>query len=126
MEDEEMFKVKFVFNEEQLEISLNSRYKYFINTICNILKISNDKFNNLIVSYIDSDEDNIILSGPEDYDIFFQQIAQKQVDNFKVTIKENCDLDQDQCLMKFLEFKDKQELENNNNNIKNNDENKIN
>ena len=121
-----MFKVKFVFNEEQLEISLNSRYKYFINTICNILKISNDKFNNLIVSYIDSDEDNIILSGPEDYDIFFQQIAQKQVDNFKVTIKENCDLDQDQCLMKFLEFKDKQELENNNNNIKNNDENKIN
>jgi len=121
-----MFKVKFVFNEEQLEISLNSRYKYFINTICNILKISNDKFNNLIVSYIDSDEDNIILSGPEDYDIFFQQIAQKQVDNFKVTIKENCDLDQDQCLMKFLEYKDKQELENNNNNIKNNDENKIN
>ena len=121
-----MFKVKFVFNEEQLEISLNSRYKYFINTICNILKISNDKFNNLIVSYIDSDEDNIILSGPEDYDIFFQRIAQKQVDNFKVTIKENCDLDQDQCLMKFLEYKDQQELENNNNNIKNNDENKIN
>ena len=71
MEDEEMFKVKFVFNEEQLEISLNSRYKYFINTICNILQISNDKFSILIVSYIDSDEDNIILSGPEDYDIFF-------------------------------------------------------
>ena len=78
MEDEEMFKVKFVFNEEQLEISLNSRYKYFINTICNILKISNDKFNNLIVSYIDSDEDNIILSGPEDYDIFFNKLLKNK------------------------------------------------
>ena len=123
MEDEEMFKVKFIFNEEQLEISLNSQYDYFINSICSILKITKEQFNNLIVSYIDSDEDNIILSSPEDYDIFFQQIAQKQVDNFKVTIKENCDLDQNQCLINLLEYKDQQELKNNNENKINEDEN---
>ena len=123
MEDEEMFKVKFIFNEEQIEISLNSSYDYFINSICNILKISNEQFNALIVSYIDSDEDNIILSGREDYDIFFQQIAQKQVDNFKIAIKENCDLDQNQCLINLLEYKDQQELKNNNENKINEDEN---
>ena len=123
MEDEEMFKVKFIFNEEQIEISLNSSYDYFINSICNILKISNEQFNDLIVSYIDSDEDNIILSGREDYDIFFQQIAQKQVDNFKVAIKENCDLDQNQCLINLLEYKDQQELKNNNENKLNENEN---
>ena len=123
MEDEEMFKVKFIFNEEQLEISLNSQYDYFINSICSILKITKEQFNNLIVSYIDSDEDNIILSSPEDYDIFFQQIAQKQIDNFKIKIKENCDLDQNQCLINLLEYKDQQELKNNNENKINEDEN---
>ena len=123
MEDEEMFKVKFIFNEEQLEISLNSQYDYFINSIFSILKITKEQFNNLIVSYIDSDEDNIILSSPEDYDIFFQQIAQKQIDNFKIKIKENCDLDQNQCLINLLEYKDQQELKNNNENKINEDEN---
>ena len=132
MEDQEMFKVKLIFNEEQIEIPLNSQYEYFINSICNILKISSEQFLNLVLSYVDNDEDDVILSNQEDYNIFFQQVSQKQVDNFKITLKENCDLDQNECLINLLSYKEQQEQEqelprnNIDNNINSDEEKEIN
>ena len=96
MEDEEMFDVKLIFNEEEVEIQLNSQYDYFLNSICNIISISLEDIKDLSVSYIDSDGDNIVLSGLEDYKIFFQQVSDKLVDSFKVTVKENANIDQNQ------------------------------
>ena len=120
MEDEEMFDVKLIFNEEEVEIQLNSQYDYFLNSICNIISISLEDIKDLSVSYIDSDGDNIVLSGLEDYKIFFQQVSDKLVDSFKVTVKENANIDQNQCLINLLNFKEKLEIRNNNRSINNN------
>ena len=116
MENERKFEIKLFFNEEQVKIYLNSDYKYFINSICNIFKISLGQFKSLSLSYLDSDKDNIILSGIEDYNIFFQQVSENQVDNFRVTINENSNLDQNECLIHFLDYKENVENENNNKN----------
>jgi len=122
MEEEKMFKVKLLFNEEQMEVSINSQYEYFFNTICNIFRISLDQLENIIVSYKDSDEDDVILSNREDYNIFFEQVSQNQVDNFKISLKEDSDLDQDKLLINLLNYQDEHGLENNinRNNIDNN------
>ena len=122
MEEEETFKVKLIFNEEQIEVSLNSQYDYFFNTICNIFNISIDQLENIILSYKDSDGDDVILSSEEDYKIFFEQVSQNQVDNFKITIKEDGDLDQNELLINLLNYQEEQGLRNNinKNNIDNN------
>ena len=122
MEEEKMFKVKLLFNEEQIEVLINSQYEYFFNTICNIFRISLDQLENIIVSYKDSDEDDVILSNREDYNIFFEQVSQNQVDNFKISLKEDSDLDQDKLLINLLNYQDEHGLENdiNRNNIDNN------
>ena len=120
MENEEMFTVKLIFNEEELEISLNSQYEYFINSICNIFQISSKEFDQLSLSYIDNEGDNIILSSEEDYNIFFEQLSQEQVDNIKISIQDNSELDQNICLINLLNYKEKIEVENNNQNLFNN------
>jgi len=122
MEEEETFKVKLIFNEEQIEVSLNSQYDYFFNTIYNIFKISINQLENIILSYKDSDGDDVILSSEEDYKIFFEQVSQNQVDNFKITIKEDGDLDQNELLINLLNYQEEQGLRNNinRNNIDNN------
>ena len=122
MEEEKMFKVKLLFNEEQIEVLINSQYEYFFNTICNIFRISLDQLENIIVSYKDSDEDDVILSNREDYNIFFEQVSQNQVDNFKISLKEDSDLDQNKLLINLLNYQDEHGLENdiNRNNIDNN------
>ena len=114
MEDEETYLVKFVFNNEQIDVQLSSKYDYFINLICNILKISTEQIKELALSYKDSDGDNIIISSPEDYDIFFSQVEQKTVDGFITTIKEDSNLDQNQCLINFINYKESIEAQNNN------------
>ena len=124
--EEKMFKVRLIFNEEEVVIDLNSDYEYFINSICNILKISIEQFSFLSLSYTDNEGDNIILSSLEDYNIFFQQVSHEQVDNFRISIKENSDLDQNECLINLLNYKEKFETENNNDIINNNIYNNIN
>ena len=114
MEDEETYLVKFVFNNEQIDVQLSSKYDYFINLICNILKISTEQMKELALSYKDSDGDNIIISSSEDYDIFFSQVEQKTVDGFIITIKEDSNLDQNQCLINFINYKESIEAQNNN------------
>ena len=124
--EEKMFKVRLIFNEEEVEIDLNSDYEYFINSICNILKISIEQFSFISLSYTDNEGDNIILSSLEDYNIFFQQVSHEQVDNFRISIKENSDLDQNECLINLLNYKENFEIENNNDIINNNIYNNIN
>ena len=128
MESEEKFQVELFFNEEKIEISLNSQYDYFINTVCNIIKIKIDQINDITLSYTDADGDNVILSNKEDYNIFYDQVSQKLVDNFRISINENSNLDENTCLINFLDYKDNLESQGNNNYSNNNinDNNNIN
>ena len=124
MEGEETFKVKLIFKEEQLEVPLNSKYDSFINMICDIMKISSDKIKEFLLSYKDSDDDNIIISSPEDYQIFFSQVTQKTVNSLEISIKEDSDIDHNQCFINFINYKDN--LDAQNNNINPNNENNVN
>ena len=99
MEEEETYEVKLMFNNEQIDVSLSSKYEFFINLVCNILKISTEQMDELALSYKDSDGDNIIISSPEDYEIFFTQVAQKTVDGFIIKIKEDSNIDQNNCII---------------------------
>ena len=113
MEEEETYEVKLMFNNEQIDVSLSSKYEFFINLVCNILKISTEQMDELALSYKDSDGDNIIISSPEDYEIFFTQVAQKTVDGFIIKIKEDSNIDQNNCLINFINYKDSIEGQNN-------------
>ena len=126
MEDEENFKIELFFNEEKIEISLNSQYDFFINTVCNIIKITIDQINDITLSYTDADGDNVILSNKDDYNIFYEQVSQKSVDNFRISINENSNLDENTCLINFLEYKDNLESQGNNNYMDSNINNNIN
>ena len=126
MENEEMFKVELFFNEEKIEISLNSQYDFFINTVCNIIKITIDQMKDITLSYTDADGDNVILSNKDDYNIFYEQVSQKLVDNFRISINENSNLDENNCLINFLDYKDNLESQANNKYIYNNLDNNIN
>ena len=124
MEEEETYEVKLMFNNEQIDVSLSSKYEFFINLVCNILKISTEQMDELALSYKDSDGDNIIISSPEDYEIFFTQVAQKTVDGFIIKIKEDSNIDQNNCLINFINYKDS--IEGNNNINKQDIDNNIN
>jgi len=87
-----IYNTVFIKNQPLTVAYTSLLYEFFINSVCNILRISSEQFENLILSYVDSDEDNIILQSEEDYNLFFQQVSQNQVNNFRISIKENCDL----------------------------------
>ena len=124
---DQMLKVTLYFNEESTEISINSNYDYFLNTVCNIIQIQSEQLKSLSISYIDNEDDNVVLTSQEDYDIFFDQLSENLVKNLKITVKPNSNLDQDECLIHFISYKENSgqnsniKLNNNNyNNINNN------
>ena len=103
---DQMLKVTLYFNEESAEISINSNYDYFLNTVCNIIQIQSEQLKSLSISYIDNEDDNVVLTSQEDYDIFFDQLSENLVKNLKITVKPNSNLDQDECLIHFISYKE--------------------
>ena len=115
----QMHNIILIFNEEKVDISLNSSYDYFINTICNIIQIQSEQINSLSISYIDNEGDKIILSSKEDYDIFFEQVTDNLVNSINITVKPNSFLDENECLINLINYKEKFESNNNENNNSN-------
>ena len=119
----ETYNIKLNLLQEKIDIQISSDYKDFITNICNILLISHEQFNSLLLSYIDEDGDSTILSNEEDYMIFIQQIKKKLVNNLYLEFTIDSKIDQNLCLGYALDYQEQIEKVNNNV-IKNN--NKIN
>jgi len=119
----ETYNIKLNLLQEKIDIQISSDYKDFITNICNILLISHEQFNSLLLSYIDEDGDSTILSNEEDYMIFVQQIKKKLVNNLYLEFTIDSKIDQNLCLGYALDYQEQIEKVNNNV-IKNN--NKIN
>ena len=89
MEREEKYNIKLSYYGEQIEITINSDYNAFICNLCNVLKISPERTNTIILSYNDEDGDNILLSNEEDYSIFIEQVKQKVVQELIIELNDN-------------------------------------
>lgn len=89
MEREEKYNIKLSYYGEQIEITINSDYNAFICNLCNVLKISPERANAIILSYNDEDGDNILLSNEEDYSIFIEQVKQKVVQELIIELNDN-------------------------------------
>ena len=89
MEDETNYNIKLSIYNDELDLSINSDYNYFVKNICQYLNIPSDKLNTLVITYIDEDGDSILLSTEEDYKIFYYQVKQHSVNKIIVEINEN-------------------------------------
>ena len=96
------------------------------------MKIPDEDIKSVILKYIDDDQDTIIISNSGDYEIFISQVKDNLINKLEIKIKENSDLNLDQCLANFINYEEsfkEKDLNNNNNNNQNNNiinENKIN
>ena len=126
--EEETINTKLKFYGEEIDLKLSSDYDSFINNVCNIFNISPDQFNSISLSYLDEDEDSIIISTKEDYLIFFQQVREKTVNSIIAEINEDSKIDPIAALGSAIDYKDQIEKANKeiNNENKNKNFNEIN
>ena len=92
MEEEEIgenYNIKLTFNNQDINISIDSKYDSFIQKICNILQISLEEINSFGLSYTDEDGDNILITTEDDYNIFIQQVKEKLVNNLIIEKNNN-------------------------------------
>ena len=92
------YNIKLNFYNEDIDLKINSDFNKLRKNICEIMKISSDQFDSLLLSYIDEDGDNIRLSTEDDYEIFFKQVIEKTVDKIKIVFNNNSVLDEDRCI----------------------------
>ena len=122
----EIFNIKINFYDELIDIQINSDYNSFITKICNIFQIPKEQSNSLSFSYLDEDDDSIILSTEEDYILYIQQLKEKLVNTINVEIKENSEINPISCFGSALNYQEQinqannQLIEENNINIMNN------
>ena len=140
----EDYHIQMVLYGENIDLKINSNYNSFCDKICHIMNIPTDYFQFLSISYIDEDGDNIILSLQEDYEIFFNLIKDDAIEKkIMIDFKENSKIDQMDCLSSALNYqgqhakeylddikndkKDDKKDDNKkmNNNIKNNNNNQL-
>ena len=127
----ENINTKINFYSEQIDIKLNSDYNSFVNNVCKIINISLDQYKSLELSYKDEDDDNIILSTDEDYELFFDQLKDKRVNGIIIEIKEDSDINPIECFDSALDYKEQidevnKQIINENNNLNKNIDNNIN
>ena len=118
----ENINTKINFYGEQIDIKLNSDYNSFVNNICKIINIPLNQYKSLELSYRDEDDDNIILSTDEDYELFFDQLKDKRVNGIIVEIKEDSDINPIECFGSALDYKEQidevnKQIINENNNL---------
>ena len=119
----ENLKIELKFFDSKIYLSINEDYFDFLTKICDIIKIAKEDVTSIILSYIDDDEDTIIISAKGDYEIFYQQVKDNLVKKLELKINENSKLDADECFANFFNYIEQNE--NKDFNINNSSNNKI-
>lgn len=78
------------FYDQQCQIKIPNKYNEFKTTLCSVLQFPN--FNELIIYYIDSDGDKIIVGNEMDFEELKKQIARKEVEEIEVMVSEGSKL----------------------------------
>ena len=120
-EENEEFNIDLKFFDTKTELKINSDFVTFISNICKIIKISEEDINSVIMYYFDADEDKINLSNKGDYEIFYAQVKDNTVKGIVLEIRENSNLNPDECLANFFNYIEQNEKQQNKNNNKKND-----
>ena len=92
MEEKEIgenYNIKITFNNQDIDLSIDSKFDSFIKKIFNILQISLEEINSFGLSYTDEDGDNILITTEDDYKIFFQQVKEKLVNHLIIEKNDN-------------------------------------
>ena len=126
VKDNSNYNIELQFCENKMNLLINSDYDSFLSEICKLININKENAKSVILKYIDDDEDTITISNSGDYEIFISQVKDNLVNKLEIKIKENSDLDTDQCLANFLNCADFQDeksnnIKQNNNNINENE-----
>ena len=108
--EENKISIKINFYGELIEHTINSDYSFFLKDICKIFNLSENQLNSIAINYKDEDGDIIILSNKDDFELFLEQVKNKEVDTLIIEINENSNI---------KEQKEK-EIDNINHNNKNN------
>ena len=111
--EENKINIKISFYGELVEYILNSDYTNFLKDICKIFNLSESQLNSIALNYKDEDGDKIILSNKDDFELFIEQVKNKEVDTIIVEINENANIKE-------------KEKEKESNNINHNNKNNIN
>ena len=109
--------IELKFCDSSINLQINDDYNSFISNICKIIKISEEDIDEVILNYLDDDEDTIIISNKGDYDIFYSQVQDNTVKKLEIKIKEDSKLNMDECFANFCNYMEINEENNNNNKI---------
>lgn len=112
--EESKIKIKISFYGELIDHTINSDYKCFLKDICNLFNLSESQLNSISLNYKDEEDDIIILSNENDFELFLEQVKNKVVDTLIIEIKEDTNIGEEK------EKEKRKESNNINHNNKNN------
>ena len=118
LENEEIIAYIQFYNEIK-KATIPSSYLSFQEKLSSMLELNSDLTSTLIISYKDEDNDNVMVNSNEDYLILLEQIKNKQVNIINIEKNENSNINIDECSQNFTKFKDKIDINDKANNIKN-------
>ena len=104
------------FYNEIKKIILPRTFDEFQEKLKKMLQIESDLISSLIISYRDDDNDKVMINSEEDYLILLEQIKNKQANIIIVEKDENANIDIDNCTQSLINFKEKNEKNNEANN----------
>ena len=104
------------FYNEIKKIILPRTFDEFQEKLKKMLQIESDLISSLIISYRDEDNDKVMVNSGEDYLILLEQIKNKQANIIIVEKDENANIDIDNCSQSLINFKEKNEKNNEANN----------
>ena len=104
------------FYNEIKKIILPRTFDEFQEKLKKMLQIESDLISSLIISYRDDDNDKVMVNSEEDYLILLEQIKNKQANIIIVEKDENANIDIDNCSQSLINFKEKNEKNNEANN----------
>ena len=104
------------FYNEIKKVILPLTYDEFQEKLKKMLQIESDLISSLIISYRDEDNDKVMVNSGEDYLILLEQIKNRQANIIIVEKDENANIDIDNCSQSLINFKEKNEKNNEANN----------
>ena len=118
LENEEIIAYIQFYNEIK-KVTIPPSYEALQEKLSTMLELNSDLTSTLIISYKDEDNDNVMVNSNEDYLILLEQIKNKQVNIINIEKNENSNINIDECSQNFTKFKDKIDINDKANNIKN-------
>ena len=118
LENEEIIAYIQFYNEIK-KVTIPHSYEALQEKLSTMLELNSDLTSTLIISYKDEDNDNVMVNSNEDYLILLEQIKNKQVNIINIEKNENSNINIDECSQNFTKFKDKIDINDKANNIKN-------